>query len=400
VVSGSVNNFGWVLARGPNPPGAVHADPPGGGTVTVYIDSLPVGVPALWNSRSDISLLFPTGFTDLTSTSAVFTFDSTTLENRTHTIAWGVTATNGQGAGVGSRFFTVSNGVSSLVARGRADIHSKGRSLVVDQAGPNASAARAAEIAAAPVSRDSLKGRTGWSAEASYRTYQADSKGRVVVDGEELGLFHLQLNPAGAGRTFAGYLRAGDALGPLPVGSHLDPDTGAFGWQPGVGFTGSYDFVFTQCPANTAGAVAAGCIRQEVRVVLHPKGSTRVGPQVTIDVPVAHARVPGRFLVAGWAIDLDDTVGTGVDTLHVWAYPRSACVSGRPCDVPPIFLGATAYGGNRPDVGAIYGDRFSASGYGLVVDGLETGAYDIAVFAWSTARGGFVPAKTVRVIVP
>jgi hypothetical protein len=405
VVSGSVNNFGWVLARG-----TVHADQPGGGTVTVYIDGVPVGVPTLWTSRSDLSSLFPTGFTDLTSTLAVFTFDSTALANGTHTIAWGVTASNGQGAGIGSRYFTVSNGTSSLVAGNRANNQSKGRSLVVGQSGSNASAALTAGIAATPVSRTSLTGRTGWATEAPYRTYTADSKGRMVVDGEELGFFDLRPGTADAwfglaapsGGTYAGYLRAGDALGPLPVGSHLDPDTGAFTWQPGVGFTGPYDFVFSQCPASVKGrgAMAAGCVRQDVRVVLHPKGSNRVGPQVTIDVPAADARVPGRFLVAGWAIDLDDTVGTGVDALHVWAYPRSACGGSGACSVPPIFLGATAYGGNRPDVGAIYGDRFSASGYGLVVDGLEPGTYDIAVFAWSTARGGFVPAKTVKVIVP
>ncbi len=395
VVSGIVSNFGWVLARG-----AVHADPPGGGTVTAFIDSVPVGTPTGWTNRSDLSTLFPTGYSDLTSTLAVLGFDSTALSNGTHTIQWGVTATNSQSAGIGSRYFTVSNGASSVVAGVRASSRKGGRSLVVEQAGPNAPAALTAAIGAAPVSRTPVAGRIGWNQDAPYRTYTANAKGSVVVDAEELGLFQLRLQIAAGGGTYAGYLRAGDALGPLPVGSRLDPDTGAFGWQPGVGFTGPYDFVFTQCQANAAGTSASGCIRQDVRVVLHPKGSNRVGPQITIDAPAADARVPGRFVVAGWAIDLDDTVATGVDALHVWAYPRSSCGRGAPCNVPPIFLGAAAYGGKRPDVGAIYGDRFSASGYGLVVDRLERGSYDIAVFAWSTARGGFVPAKTVRVVVP
>jgi hypothetical protein len=405
VVSGVVNNFGWVLARG-----TVHADPPGGGTVTVVIDGVPAGVPGGWTNRSDLTTLFSTGFTDLSSALAVHSFDSAALTNGVHTIAWGVTATNSDSAGIGSRYFTVSNGASSLVAGLRAGGQAAGRSLVVKQAGSNASAALTAAIDAAPTSGTAMTGRAGWSSEAPERTYPANSKGRVVVDGEELGLFNLRPGVADGsygvapapGGTYAGYLRAGDALGPLPVGSRLDLETGAFTWQPGVGFTGPYDFVFTRCPASakTSGAMAGGCVRQEVRLVLHPKGSNRVGPQVTIDLPAADARVPGRFVVAGWAIDLDDTVGTGVDALHVWAYPRSACGNSGACSVPPIFLGATAYGGSRPDVGAIYGDRFSASGYGLVVDGLEPGTYDIAVFAWSTARGGFVPAKTVRVIVP
>ena len=95
--------------------------------------------------------------------------------------------------------------------------------------------------------------------------------------------------------------------------------------------------------------------------------------------------------------DPDSDFETGVDTLHVWAYPASACVSDICRD--PIFLGATAYGGKRPDVAAIFGDRFRDSGYGITVDSLPAGTYDLAVFAWSTATGGFVPAKVVRVTV-
>ena len=175
---------------------------------------------------------------------------------------------------------------------------------------------------------------------------------------------------------------------PLPIGSHLDGATGTFTWQPGVGFVGPYDLVFVRAQAGRAMA------RHEVQIVLHPKGSNRVGPQVMIDLPAADAEVPGRFVVAGWAIDLDDPVGTGVDTLHVWAYPVIDGARGE-----PQFLGATAYGGTRPDVAAVFGDRFRDSGYGLGVDGLAPGTYDLAVFAWSTARQDFVPAKVVRVTV-
>ena len=31
---------------------------------------------------------------------------------------------------------------------------------------------------------------------------------------------------------------------PLPIGAHLDADTGRFTWNPGAGFVGTYDFVF------------------------------------------------------------------------------------------------------------------------------------------------------------
>jgi hypothetical protein len=201
----------------------------------------------------------------------------------------------------------------------------------------------------------------------------------VTVAAEELDRIELHV---GAG--VAGYLRAGDDLQPLPIGSHLT-STGIFTWAPGVGFRHAYDFVFVGPAA-----------RRHVRIVLGSKHSTRVGPQVAIDTPGPEA--PGRqiqlqqpFTIAGWAIDADSDGGTGVDTLHVWAYPLDGGT--------PVFLGATAYGGERPDVGAIFGDRFTPSGYGLTVDGLPARSYDLAVFAWSTVQGTFVPAKVVRVIV-
>jgi len=62
-----------------------------------------------------------------------------------------------------------------------------------------------------------------------------------------------------------------------------------------------------------------------------------------------------------------------------------------------VFLGASTYGGGRPDVAAIHGEGFNDSGYGLMVQGLTPGNYDLAVFAWSNVSGGFVPAQVVRV---
>ena len=118
----------------------------------------------------------------------------------------------------------------------------------------------------------------------------------------------------------------------------------------------------------------------------------RVGPQVVIDTPLANAAVTQPFVVAGWAIDPDSTFDTGISTLHGWAYPVTDPTN-------PIFLGVTAYGGARPDVAAIFGDRFRDSGYGLVVESLPPGTYDVAMFGWSTTTGAFLPAKVVRVTV-
>ena len=44
-----------------------------------------------------------------------------------------------------------------------------------------------------------------------------------------------------------------------------------------------------------------------------------------------------------------------------------------------MFLGATAYGGARPDVAAVHGDQFKESGFGLVAQGLcPADDYDLA----------------------
>ena len=142
-------------------------------------------------------------------------------------------------------------------------------------------------------------------------------------------------------------------------------------------------------PFRAANPIA--CHRQEIRIVLNPKASGRVGPQVTIDVPTRQQDVGQPFAIAGWAVDLDQDFGSGIDAVHVWAYPLAGG--------GPVFLGAATYGGARPDVAALHGDRFKASGYGLTVEGLTPGNYDLAVFAWSTATGGFAPAKTVRITV-
>jgi hypothetical protein len=50
-------------------------------------------------------------------------------------------------------------------------------------------------------------------------------------------------------------------------------------------------------------------------------------------------------------------------------------------------------------VAAVHGDEFAASGFGLEVQGLVPGHYDVAVFAWSMERADFAPASTVRVTI-
>ena len=226
--------------------------------------------------------------------------------------------------------------------------------------------------------------RRGWDLEGPWRWYGVGGAGRAVIRGEEVDRFELALG-AHAGAHYTGHVRAGEALAPLPAGSQLDATTGAFTWAPGAGFIGRYDLVFVRWEGTRAVA------RHEVRVILAPKGSGHVGVQVVIDTPRSQQDVGQPFMLAGWAADLDAATGTGIDTLHVWAYPSTGGA--------PVFLGTATLGGARPDVAAVHGDQFRASGFGVALQGLIPGTYDLAVFPWSNVTGAFAPPSTVHVTV-
>jgi hypothetical protein len=362
-----------------------------------------VGAPSGWTNRGDLTALFPAEqYAGIGTAAGVYTFNPSLLTRGVHTIAWVVTDNVGGADGVGSRFFNVAGGASASVTGssvlGSSETLAAPAMMAV--AGGSSERSLADEVSLAPADTRAIQVRRGFDESTPLRDIGFDATGRAVIHGEELDRFELDLRTLGPSdpRTLSGYMRVGERLGPLPIGSRLDETTGQFTWLPGVGFVGSYDLVFLRWQDGRPVS------RFEVRFVLHPKGSNRVGPQVMIDTPfdsasgLAQGRPSGElarlepFLVAGWAVDLDDTVGTGVSTVHSWAYPVTEFGHDA-----PIFLGIAAYGGHRPDVGAIFGERFTASGYDLLAPGLPPGTYDVAVFAWSTAKHEFVPAKVVRV---
>ncbi len=116
-------------------------------------------------------------------------------------------------------------------------------------------------------------------------------------------------------------------------------------------------------------------------------------PRMALETPGAGATVTQPVAVTGWAVDLGAGSGTGVDTLHLYAYPNPG--SG----TPPRFLGVATYGGARPDIGTLYGSRFTNSGYTLAVSGLSPGVYQVVVFAHSTVTGTFNNVQAVVVTV-
>ncbi len=121
---------------------------------------------------------------------------------------------------------------------------------------------------------------------------------------------------------------------------------------------------------------------------------------MSIDAPGAESTITApTFEIGGWSIDraVESTVqsGTGVDTLHVYAFPNPGSGDA------PIFLGVATLGVARPDVGAAYGARYGDSGYTLIVDratlGLAPGVYNIAVVSHSVVSGTFNNVAVVRV---
>lgn len=114
---------------------------------------------------------------------------------------------------------------------------------------------------------------------------------------------------------------------------------------------------------------------------------------VNLDVPRTGSAVQGLFAVAGWAVDLGSASGTGVSTIHVWAFPTSGAA--------PTFVGAANLGVARPDVAAYFGRAdFGNAGFGISGT-LSPGTYDLKIYALSTVLGAFDFNKvaTVRVTV-
>jgi hypothetical protein len=116
-----------------------------------------------------------------------------------------------------------------------------------------------------------------------------------------------------------------------------------------------------------------------------------------VDVPIGGALVSGPLTVAGWALDPQASIGSGIGAVHVWAQRR---------DQPgawPEFLGEATLGGARPDVAAVFGPQFgtafTTTGFSLTTDRLEPGRYDITAYVWNRRTARWEDARTVTVTV-
>jgi hypothetical protein len=200
--------------------------------------------------------------------------------------------------------------------------------------------------------------------------------GTFVIEVGQTERIDVQLPPPRGG-DYVGY-RAVDGGGrqPLPVGTWLDEEAGTFAWHAAPGFLGRYDLVFAPGGDDRLATRLAIVIGPTMRVALE-------GP--------ASDHVVQPFQVSGWAIDLASRGGSGVDTIHVWAFP---VFGGQ-----PVFLGVADQSGKREDVAKTYGPAFVDSAFSVAVQGLTPGLYDIVVYVHRAASGRFEAEQGRRVMV-
>jgi len=266
-------NFGWVLTPLPK------TVPKDGSTIEVYVDSVKLGnlatAPNVYNQyREDVARAFP-GLNNTSGPVGAFFLNTTALTNGVHTIFWIATDDAGAADGIGSRYFNIVNtGTAAADATGNLS------SLRVPGFSTASHREERSDLATSTIetlsnllpSFDPLAVKRGFDMTAPPETMIPDNFGSIHIEMKEVERVEIELggNPDSSATMseaprYEGYLRVGDILRPLPLGSTLDPSTGRFSWLPGPGFIGSYDLVFLKTDGF-------GITRRiSIRVMIRPK---------------------------------------------------------------------------------------------------------------------------------
>ena len=227
--------------------------PTNGSTITMYVDGVARGNPRYNVNRSDIAGMFP-GYANSNGAIGYIPLDTTTLANGTHTISWVVTDNQGNTEGIGSRFFTVQNGTSSVTAlTSTGAVDSSSMAVASNTVSSNAALGQTSEaVAEVPPDYSLVEVRKVASDDKAAELVFPEWSGEIRVRTLETEQVEVKLaSQFDDGKaTYEGYVVTGGRMRPLPVGASLDTSTGTFTWQPGPGFLGRYEFVFLRTGEN------------------------------------------------------------------------------------------------------------------------------------------------------
>jgi hypothetical protein len=237
-------NFGWALTP---QPAMIPVD---GSTMFVIIDGVQQpGHVTYGNFRSDIATLFP-NYKNSNGAIGFYHINTFLLANGLHTISWNVTDDAMRSEGIGSRYFTVANGVTNQPEDGDS-VMSAGANHIRSVAGERGEAVvKRRGDSSVSIRRNVLNGRLEHVA--------PNKEGIFEITVQQMERIELHL-----GAVHDGYVRLGRGTQVLPLGSTLDPDAGVFYWDIVSPLFGTFDLEFTPDDA------AAAPVR--VRVTIAPK---------------------------------------------------------------------------------------------------------------------------------
>lgn len=273
-----------------------------------------------------------------------------------------------------SRLFVIDTSINQVVATRTMPTNAFRRltmvprrhieSVIVDQPSPSAAVQQPFDV-------------SGWAADALG-----------LLPGPGVDTVHVWAFPQSGAPVFVG----ADFGRPRPdVAALLGPTYANTGYRVTArGLApGAYTFVAYGHSTRTQGFTISG----QVSVNVAPSA------RVVVDLPRQGEVLTQPFDVAGWAFDGAAPSGTGIDVVHVWAFPNPAAdPTGQ-----PVFLGAAALGDPRPDVAAYFGAQFLPSGYHLTVNSLSRApgaAYDLIVYAHSAVSGSWNAQRVAVQMAP
>ncbi len=236
-------NWGWALTPQPN------IIPIDGSTVKVYVNGVLLGPVDEYNiANPGIAGLFP-GLMNTGGPMAYFYLDTTQYANGVHQIAWTVADDVGNAAGIGSRFFSIRNSQGGASEALRASSRGVARAGEFSHLQPN--------------NVTPLRMKNGYRAEFDAPMLFPDKTGTVHLQSREME--RIVVRPVEGTKFTTGYMVVGDNYRHLPVGSTLDPHSGTFSWQHGLGFLGDYHLVLISVDQNGLQK------KTNIIVTIHPK---------------------------------------------------------------------------------------------------------------------------------